>query len=429
MFQVTRSTCMLVTVLLSVADGHLRQQSARSPDEREAQVQINRAPGSQTEVAMSSAEERNTAHASMSDPLQAPEPASVKRDTEDNQTMRSYIMQTMHCTREGIGRMVTRTKPIVDFAVSNGLSVVCQPEYFGTDMHSTGNLGYLFGCVSDTEATGQFISLKHVRNDKSLIWEPVTMRKAKGKSLYRLNASLQDHRVYKVVGPSNAPCPWEDRWGKSARFYRSQYHLVRKKDPKRIQTLSGFNIVVMVRRGDLEHSINKGMFFGHYLGGGSEGFPPESYVDCIEALHRIRGVMNHNNVHISVLAEEAPDTRDASELKQNFTAFQKKYNLPGSRMRFYFGAPEKEDEKGRQRFVRDLDMISLADVLVLSSGHFSSLGAALQMNGIAFSIRKSGNLGDLPNHIANYSSSSDSGYDNWPVPISASAELAPFRLP
>ena len=140
-------------------------------------------------------------------------------------------------------------------------------------------------------------------------------------------------------------------------------------------------------------------------------------------------VMNHNDVHISVLAEEAPDTTDASELKRNFTAFQQKYNLPGSRMHFYFGAPEKEDWKGKQRFVRDLDMISLADVLVLSNGYFSSLGAALQMNGTAFSIRKSGNLADLPNHIANYSSSSDSGHENWPVPISGSAELAPFRLP
>ena len=66
-----------------------------------------------------------------------------------------------------------------------------------------------------------------------------------------------------------------------------------------------------------------------------------------------------------------------------------------------------------------LDIISLADVLVLSRGHFSSLGAALQMNGIAFSIGKVRHRDVLPNlivpeHSAEYSWSNVSDYVNYP---------------
>ena len=134
-------------------------------------------------------------------------------------------------------------------------------------------------------------------------------------------------------------------------------------------------------------------------------------------------------------------------------------------------------------------MISLADVLVLSPGYFSSLGAALQTNGIAFSIKHFSHRHDLPNQIvppsqivpkhsaeyswtngseyinyswtngslggginhpwasdsgndhyanyswakgpdyAQYSWANGSGYVNWPVSIFGAAELAPFRLP
>ena len=134
-------------------------------------------------------------------------------------------------------------------------------------------------------------------------------------------------------------------------------------------------------------------------------YPPRTYVDCVETLQKIRGVIKraYSEVSINIIAEETANSTDAMELKGNFTALQEKYagKLNGTRFltNFFFSAPEEGRYNGTEQFIRDLDMISLADVLVLSPGYFSSLGAALQTNGIAFSIKHFSHRHDLPNQI------------------------------
>ena len=141
--------------------------------------------------------------------------------------------------------------------------------------------------------------------------------------------------------------------------------------------------------------------------------------------------MNHSDTRISVIAEESEDTEDAQDLKRRFTALTEKYRL--GETRFFFGAQESDEHKALERVIHDLDMVSMADVLILSAGHFSSLGAALQLNGTAFTLQRhvergryEGTSRDLPNHITG--KRSGAGYVEWPILVSDSAELAPFHL-
>ena len=112
---------------------------------------------------------------------------------------------------------------------------------------------------------------------------------------------------------------------------------------------------------------------------------------------------------------------------------------------FVFGAPESNEEDAQRRLVRDLDMISLADVLILSTGHFSRLGAALQLNGTAFSIKMNNSSllnkwkwkkflppyqknKDLPGQeIVNTSTTGKKEW-TWPLPLSGPALLVPVDL-
>lgn len=425
--------------LLVVTRGHLRQQTAKVGDE---QVRTNRASG----VAVSLVAKRNTTPAAAPDPLHSGgikptwnvslnttlpsisgqvdylEPAlNVNFNTSassvldpillpgtDTHKIRSYITQSYPCKpnewKDGLGRVVTHTKTMVDIAVSQGLGVICKPDEWktGNYPHNTGNLGFLFGCISEKKAVGRFVSEANVRG---LRWEKVKPKLRSGVSLkkeddahdealYELDVPIRDDRVYNLVGDT---CPVNTgKWGQSWRFYRSQYHLVRTMDPGRLQASRGFNFVILVRRGDIK---NRRTSHGNFVGGGTYGYAPNTYVDSVEVLQRINGVMNHSDIRISVIAEESADTEDAKALQGNFTALQRKYAEHISDTRFYFGSQETDETNATQRIIRDLDMISLADVLILSGGYFSSLGAALQMNGTAFCITQHRlDLLDLPNH-------------------------------
>jgi len=418
---------MFISGLLLVTSGHLRQQPVNSSDEggrqlnrthvwlsadeggRQAQLNSTQGwlSGLQHPAPINEDSNISTTPASVTDPSQL--------SLGDKRKIRSYVLYGMRIHHEGIGRMVYQHKAMTDFALSRGLGVVCRPEDWATKDHATGNLGFLFGCINESKVEGQFFSLEQLRGDPSLRWENVNFTLRPNAETHRyecsIDAPIHDHRVYNLTHVCRRDDPL---WGQSWRFYRSQYHLVRTKDPNRIQALSGFNIVVLVRRGDCRAC----------------GFPPQTYVEIIELFQHIT-VTTRKDIQISVLAEESADSKDAKRLMGNFTGLQQKYgNILNTS--FYFGRPEGDQQNATDRLIRDLDIISLADVLVLSPGTFSILGAALQMNGRAFSIRNNGASTDLPNVQPKYSAYSwanGSGYVSWPVPIFGSAELEPFSLP
>ena len=106
----------------------------------------------------------------------------------------------------------------------------------------------------------------------------------------------------------------------------------------------------------------------------------------IERLRQTFGVVDNRTVTISVLAETGNETRDAKQIVTLFNALQKQYNGTISETRYFFGAPEVEEEAAKARWVHDMDLAVTSDLLVLSGGSFSSLAAAMQLKKRAFTL-------------------------------------------
>ena len=282
-----------------------------------------------------------------------------------NASARSYIIH-LACPAYtfGVGATSLRLTKILDIAVSQDLTMVCQPGDWGSGGHQTGNVGDLFGCFSDSKVEGNFATLEHVCNDPSLVWESVGVR-ATGKHGndvqqnelssswrdLRIPKTIQHNRVY--VANHGSPCDPQRSWGTSWRFFESQYHLIREKDKNRMKSseVSGFSIVAHIRRGD--------------AGTKGRGYSPQTYVSSVDALLRLSsndnsnetrtmaqgqplerlrktfGVVDNRPVTVTVLAEEDADQQDAKNIVARFEELKEKYPGKISETRYFFGKPEK----------------------------------------------------------------------------------------
>ena len=90
-----------------------------------------------------------------------------------NISARSYIIHVSCPSVFGVGATVLRVTNMLDIAESQNLTMVCQPEDWGSLQHHTGNVGGLFGCFSSSSAEGNLATLDNVCNDPSLVWESV----------------------------------------------------------------------------------------------------------------------------------------------------------------------------------------------------------------------------------------------------------------
>uniref|UniRef100_A0A7S1WUV1 Uncharacterized protein n=1 Tax=Alexandrium catenella TaxID=2925 RepID=A0A7S1WUV1_ALECA len=119
-------------------------------------------------------------------------------------------------------------------------------------------------------------------------------------------------------------------------------------DPKRRR------VVLQIRKGDANRKI-----------------PTSLFVQLVDTLFAggVPGVsIREEQAHVVVI----------SESDENFEEFKK---FKRAKVSFLVGLPERRDAPAQSRLVRDLDCMSSADVLVISSGGLGSLAAALQMDG------------------------------------------------
>mmetsp|Transcript_97294 Transcript_97294/g.303436 ORF Transcript_97294/g.303436 Transcript_97294/m.303436 type:complete len:279 (+) Transcript_97294:277-1113(+) len=157
---------------------------------------------------------------------------------------------------------------------------------------------------------------------------------------------------------------------RSYKWFRSQYHLVRKADKKRLapECLDGTkkNIVLAIRKGDDP----------------KRGFKAETYLDLLGLIfggkiERTR--INSTEARVVVISEAEEADRDMVTLRKSF----QQSGLPA---KFLLGKPEEALEASQARLVRDMDCMALSDVLVLSDSGFSDVGAVVQQTGVALML-------------------------------------------
>jgi len=180
-------------------------------------------------------------------------------------------------------------------------------------------------------------------------------------------------------------CGITEPWGDSYKWFRNQYHTVRLYDIHRRQSAcqvaasahgKSKSVVVHVRRGD---------------GGGNLLMPSRKFADVLDKVFRCdapSACVNESEAHISILAE-------TSETDPEIREFDK---YTKAAVTYFLGNPERDRGRSIERLVRDLDCMSLSDVFVMSSGSFSSLGAALQSNGVSLVTKANETYrNDVPN--------------------------------
>jgi hypothetical protein len=319
-----------------------------------------------------------------------------------NISARSYIIHVSCPSVFGVGATVLRVTNMLDIAESQNLTMVCQPEDWGSLEHHTGNVGGLFGCFSSSSAEGNLATLDNVCNDPSLVWESVyvheTGHNGTNVQQHKISEPIKQNRVYAVN--TGHPCNLMRAWGKSWRFLESQYHLIREKDAQRTNSssVSGFSIVVHIRRGD---GVNRGYKPSVYtssvdallqLSSGDNSTETRisklSEGQSIERLRQTFGVVDNRTVTISVLAEESNRSKDAEEIMAQFEKLTEKYKGKISETRYFFGQPEKHPKVAKARWVHDTDVAATSDLLILSPSYYSALLAALQRKKRAFTIPK-----------------------------------------
>lgn len=192
----------------------------------------------------------------------------------------SYILHEPCPSHEGIGSSLKFVKPVIEVAQRQGLTYVCRADDFRSKGHSTGNLGFLFGCYNDSYTVGDMASYDAV---KALARMPTVDARIRLVDNQTSNATLCYPKEARSVQPSETPVPISPghlyhvdqpgllfrSWGLSYRWFRSQYHLVRRSDPARREVLCGAKsateldpkqrrVVLQIRKGDANRKIPTG---------------------------------------------------------------------------------------------------------------------------------------------------------------------------
>mmetsp|Transcript_29109 Transcript_29109/g.90730 ORF Transcript_29109/g.90730 Transcript_29109/m.90730 type:complete len:366 (+) Transcript_29109:36-1133(+) len=277
-------------------------------------------------------------------------------DPEQQPANRSYLFHYACGTADGLGGRVATVRPYVLKAMRNQLKFVCNPDDFDTKLHSTGRMGFLFGCNSESDVVGDLVSKDSVQN---LTWEELPTK---------VMATPPNGTVFHTQ-----ECKFgteKEKWAESYTWFRSQYHLVRKADKKRLapECLDGTkkNIVLAIRKGDDP----------------KRGFKAETYLDLLGLIfggkiERTR--INSTEARVVVISEAEEADRDMVTLRKSF----QQSGLPA---KFLLGKPEEALEASQARLVRDMDCMALSDVLVLSNSGFSDLGAVVQQTGVSLML-------------------------------------------
>eukprot|EP00928_Gymnodinium_smaydae_P081381 TRINITY_DN64917_c0_g1_i1.p1 TRINITY_DN64917_c0_g1~~TRINITY_DN64917_c0_g1_i1.p1 ORF type:complete len:395 (+),score=65.17 TRINITY_DN64917_c0_g1_i1:89-1273(+) len=297
-------------------------------------------------------------------------------------TAKSYILHDPCQTTEGLGSSLQRLMPIMDVAQRFNLTYICRREDFRTVEHATGNLGFIFGCSSDHATKGNIASYEEVRS-LDLRVEEARLEHV-GTDHIRLNTSVRPGVVYHVQS-----CEKSEHWGQSYLWFRSQYHLVRAADQTRarkrcmaddtygLETSDGQrrkNIAVAIRRGD----------------GGNRGFKVETYIAALDKVFKeaVPGVsIKEQEANLIIVAETRLDDPEMRMFD--------KYKY--AKVHYLLGESETDAHASRQRFLRDLDCLTTSDLILLSKGSFSSMAAALQLNGTALVLKDERHRNNMPN--------------------------------
>lgn len=268
------------------------------------------------------------------------------------------------------------------------LTYVCQPGDFDSSDHSTGNLGFLFGCTSASEATGKRVVSSNAL-PAGLSQKKTQIVNMTDKKNSHLDLPIEDNSLYVLhgdcLGDRHQGRPME-AFGESYKWFRSQYHHVRKLDEKRLApscwnvSTGKTKIAVHVRRGDDDEHRGKNLDF---------------YMQVLSSLFQCRvQVKGHcvkeQDADVVVIAE----TSLSDPEMQPFLSFKQAV------VRLMLGPPEKKPERARERFMDDLDCMSVADVLITSGGGFSALAAAvLHDEGVSLAFAEDNYRDDMPNAI------------------------------
>lgn len=318
---------------------------------------------------------------------------SIFRVINDN--MHGYLWHEACQTGEGVGALLRRVRPALALASFYNLTYVCNYREFQTYSHGDLDLGYLFGCQID-HAIGLFVDLQSlpdvtwVNSSVRLKSSAETAPSMHGKSLWfrgPVVAHLNDLAmtpkpikastnalVYKLQG-----CVDSEEWGSARQILRTQFHSVRSSDPHRRipsawkmhQGQAPWRIAVHIRRGDL---------------------PRNSQTDVTHFVHLLEDVLF---VRLPALSASRSDLRVVVLVEDSDPAPYKALEDLGASL-FLTDA----NSSAYDRFVRDLDHLSTANVQILSDSAFSMLGAALQPDGgIALRVGSHSRAltADLPN--------------------------------
>jgi len=312
--------------------------------------------------------------------------AMIRKVQRTNNNSRSYVLH-MRCTEgmEGIGSVLHRLRFTINLAEQHNLAYVCQPNDFRTGGHATNDMGFLFGCLSDGLVIGDAADIASYTSVAGLFSRDVNEKESH--SLFESDVSNRAGVVYRMDS-----CKHHLEWGDSYKWFRRQYHVARRADSggrrgsSACQVPGRKSVVVHIRRGDDGKD-----------GQPRRGYTENRYIAVLDKLFRgyVPNVnMTESETHISILAE-TPEN-DAS-----IRAFDK-FTRSGASVAYFLGSPATDGEQARTRVVRDLDCMSLSDVLVESDGSFSALGAAVQSNGVALMITQNAKIqaGGLDNTFA-----------------------------
>eukprot|EP00440_Ansanella_granifera_P026717 gb/GFBE01029014.1/.p1 GENE.gb/GFBE01029014.1/~~gb/GFBE01029014.1/.p1 ORF type:complete len:377 (+),score=83.41 gb/GFBE01029014.1/:1-1131(+) len=307
--------------------------------------------------------------------------------TESQGCKNCYITHKACPSNEGIGSLTMRLHPLLNIAERFNLTYVCQEDDFKTGGHATGNMGYLFGCDGQGKSVGDNIAnFNHL--PKGLTWKTAHILNPKDKLHSHLDIPLEDNTIFFLhedcyVDPKTH-FPME-AFGESYKWFRSQYAQVRNLDASRRNPScwDGANgkkkIALHVRRGD----------------GGGRGYAVEFYKKTLDAIFQCKTKMKElcikeKDAHVVVMAETDPNDPEMKHFKDTQEAM----------VSLLLGKPETDADRSRERLVRDLDCMSVADVLITSGGGFSALASAvLHDEGRSLTLNADAYRQDMPNAV------------------------------
>lgn len=324
-----------------------------------------------------------------------------EKDLKQDQTCKNCYITHPPClvSNEGIGGTTSTIHPILDIAMRHNMKYICQSTDFdtGDSSHHTGNLGYLFGCdfrgakvtasglacasISDLPPStslkldvrlsnaGQFwmgdLGMRTLGDEDAKIldntWYNVVSWQVKESKLYHKGDFVWEQDC-PILARDGMVTPYTrmEAYRQSYKWFRHQWHLIRRSDPNRqvskCQDPSKPNsIVVHIRLGDYTYTVGI-----------------DKYVEALDAIFagEVKGAhFTQESSFITVLVEtSADDTK--------MEVFRKYKNL-----KVLSGIPETERDDSTERVIRDLDCMSMSDLLLVSNGGFSGLGSAIQKDG------------------------------------------------